>query len=118
MSFYENMRDNVATKLIQKRGDTHTFTRKIRGEYDPLSGSSTDTSKTYTAMAVKTEFSAYERNDSSIQVDDIKLLAEVADTEYNQGDEINIDGANYELIKVTAIKPGPVVVAYKLQARK
>ena len=66
MSFYEDMRDNVATELIQEFGATHTFTRKVPGEYDPLSGSSTDTSKTYTAMAVKTEFSAYERNDLSL----------------------------------------------------
>lgn len=118
MSFYENLRDNTATKLITQYGRAHTFTRVTYGAYDPVSGTSEETSATFTANAVKDEFSAFERNDSSIQVDDIKLIAEAVTEGFLIDDAITVESEEYKLTRVNPIKPGAVVVAYELQARK
>lgn len=118
MSFYENLRDNTAAKLIKKYGRQHTFTRVTKGSYDPVSGTTTgDTQTQFTAYAVKEDFSAYERNDSSIQIDDIKLVAEASGS-FEVDDQITIESQEYKLVRVNPIKPGAIVVAYELQARK
>ena len=119
MSFdYSGLRDNTATRLITRFGREHTFTRVTYGAYDPVSGTSPETSATFTANAVKEEFSAFERNDSSIQVDDIKLIAEAVSDGFEVDDSITIESEEYKLIRVDPIKPGPTVVAWTLQARK
>lgn len=119
MSFYENLRDNTATKLITKYGRAHTFVRVTEGVYDPTSGTTVgDTETTFTANAVKDEFSAFERNDSSIQIDDIKLIAEAVSNGFEVDDSITIESQQYKLTRVNPIKPGAVVVAWELQARK
>lgn len=118
MSFYENLRDGTANTLITKYGRSFTFTRVTKGTYDPAIGSTTgDTSATFTSYAVKADFSAYERNDSSIQIDDVRLIA-LASGGFLVDDFVTIEGEEYRLIKVDPIKPAAVVVAYKLQARK
>ena len=116
MSFYGNLRDNVATKLITKYGALHTFTRSEPGAYDPASGTRPQALTTYTANMVKDSYNAFERGDSNIQVGDIKIIAEVATFEIN--DTVSVDSQDYRLVNVNPIKPGPTVVAYELQARK
>lgn len=119
MSFYEDLRDNTATALITEFGSLHTFTRVTKGIYDPVSGSSVgDTSATFTANAVREEISAFERQDSSIKVDDVKLLAEAVGNGFKIDDQVTIDSQEYKLVMVDPIKPGSVVVAWRLQARK
>ncbi len=118
MSFYESLRDNTATKLITQYGRSHTFTRVTYGAYDPLSGTSAETEATFTANAVKDDFSAYERNDSSIQIDDVRLIAEAISEGFLVDDAITIESEEYKLVRVNPIKPGAVVVAWELQARK
>ena len=119
MTFYTNLRDNTAAKLIKKFGRLHTFTRVTYGAYDPATGTSAETTATFTANAVKDEFSAFERNDSSIQIDDIKLIAEASDLiTFEIDDSITIESQEYKLTRVNPIKPGATVVAYELQARK
>lgn len=118
MSFYEGIRDNVATKLIRQYGCLHTFTRITKGAYDPASGSTTgDTSSNFTAYAVKESYSSFERNDSSIQVDDIKLTAE-ASGGFQVDDQVTIEGQEYKLVMVDPVKPVDIITHYELQARK
>ena len=118
MNFYERIRDNTATKLIAKYGSRLTFTRIERGEYDPATGSSPETRTTYTARAVKDSFSVHERNDSSIQIDDIKLLVEAVDEGFRVSDLVSIDSQEYKIVRPNPIKPASTVVAYELQVRK
>jgi hypothetical protein len=119
MSFdYAGLRDNTATKLIARFGRLHTFTRVTYGAFDPATGTSAETSATFTANAVKEEFSAFERNDSSIQVDDVKFIAEAVSNGFEVDDSITIESQQYKLTRVNPIKPGAVVVAWELQARK
>ncbi|MFW0776356.1 MAG: hypothetical protein ACN2B6_01370 [Rickettsiales bacterium] len=119
MSFdYASLRDNTATRLITRFGREHTFTRIIDGDYDPASGTSSQTETTFTANVVKEEFNAFERSDSSVQVDDIKMIAEAATDGFQVGDLVTVEGLEYSLTMADPIKPGPTVVAWNLRARK
>lgn len=118
MSFYENLRDGTANKLITKYGREFTFTRVTKGAYDPATGNTSgDTSVSFSSTAVKSDFSAYERNDSSIKIDDVRLIA-LASGAFLVDDFVTIEGEEYRLIRVDPIKPGSIVVAYTLQATK
>ena len=118
MSFYQHVRDNTATPLIAKYGRTFNFERVVKGAFDPATGQTIgDTVTTYTADAVKSKWTATERADSSIETNDIKLIAEAAGA-YQVDDNVEIEGSSYKLVNVLPIKPGPTVVAYTLQARK
>lgn len=118
MSVYARL-NNTATRLIANYGRSFTFTRVTQGAYDPITGTAPETSSTFTANAVKDEFSSFERNDSSIQVDDIKLIAESSGSiDFKVDDLVEIEGLDYRLLRVNPIKPGASVVAYELQARK
>lgn len=114
---YASLRDNTATRLIKKFGRRHTFTRVSYGAYDPATGTSAETESAFTAYAVKDDFSAFERNDSSIQIDDIKLIAEASGA-FEVDDLIDIESQDYRIVRVNPIKPADVVVAYELQVRK
>ncbi len=115
---YASLRDNTATRLIMRFGREHTFTRITKGAYDPASGSSSKTESTFIANAVKEEFNAFERQDSSIQIDDIKLIAEAVAEGFEVNDRITIESQEYKLTMADPIKPGPTVVAWNLRARK
>lgn len=118
MSFYEGLRDNTATKLITKFGRSHTFTRITKGAYDPVTGTSAKTESTFTAYAVKEQFSAYERNNTSIGITDIKFMAEAVSEGFEVGDRVTIEGEEYKVSFVDPIKPASVVVAYNLRVVK
>ena len=115
MTFYSRMNE-TATRMITKYGRVLTFTHIELGVYDPETGTSPETATTYTANIVKDEFSSFERNDSSIEVNDIKLIGEVAS--FAIDDTVSIESEDYRVVKVNPIKPGPTVVAYELQVRK
>lgn len=115
MSIYDRL-NNTATSLITKYGRPLVFTKVTLGAFDPATGTSPETSTTYTANIVKDQFNTFERSDSSIQVDDLKLIGEVAT--YAIDDTVSIESQDYRLVRVDPIKPGPTVVAYELQVRK
>lgn len=115
MSLYDRLKSTAAAK-IKKYGAEYEFTRTTFGAVDYSSGTVSSTESTYTAFAVREEFTASERADSSIEVGDIKLLAAAAS--YAINDKVVIDGEPYKLVSVKPIKPGSIAVAYELQARK
>jgi len=106
-----------ADDLIAQFGRTLSFTRITQGAYDPATGTTTDVETPYTAKAVRTRFSVEERRDSSIQVDDIKLVAE-ADGAYTVNDKVSIDSEDFLIVRSDPIRPADVTLAYTLQARR
>lgn len=116
MSIYKRL-NSTANRLIKDYGRSFTFTRITQGEYNAASGEMPETTSTYTANAVKDSYNSFERGDSSIQVNDIKLIAESSGN-YNLDDLVLIEDQQYRIIGVDPIKPGATVVAYELQARK
>lgn len=102
-------------ELIKELGVKYTFTHTTQGAYDPATGTTTDTISTYTAYAVRDEFSAYERNDSSIAVGDIKMIGESAN--YAVDDTVTIDSIVYKIMRAAPVKPGATTMVYNLQLR-
>lgn len=118
MSFYASLRDNTATPLISEFGVSYTFSRTTKGAYDPATGSTSgDSTATFTALAVRDEFSAYERSDSSIQINDIKFICEAVSEGFQVGDHVEIEGIDYQVMRATPIKPANIAVAWELQVR-
>lgn len=110
------LQENFAA-LITRFGREYTFTHVEPGVYDPGSDTTTDDIPTdYSAYAVRGQFSIAERNDSSIQVNDIKLIAEWAG--YQLDDTVSIDGANYRIVNPQPVIPGDTGQIYILQVRK
>lgn len=116
MSIYTRLAA-TAVRLIEKYGVEYTFTNVTQGAFDPATGSpASSTSTTYTAHAVRDEYSTFEKNNASVEVDDIKLIAEVAS--YTIDDTVSVDSEVYRVVSVDPIKPGATTVAYMLQLRK
>lgn len=102
--------------LITKFGADFTFTTFSLGSYDPATNTTTKTPSNYTAKCVKTNFTAQERADGSIQTGDIKLIAEVAT--FAIGDEVAVNSDTYRIQDINPIEPAGVPVIYILQVRK
>lgn len=65
--------------------------------------------------AVQTRFNEEEIDGKLIQASDkLYLIAGIVDVSLAQR---LIDGADYEVVRVETVKPGPVVVLYKVQVR-
>lgn len=115
MSLYSRLL-STSTNLIERYGVEYTFTKVTAGAFNPATGTVSSTSSTYTAYCVRDSYSAYERQDGSVQIDDIKLIAEVA--AFAVDDTVSIDSSVYRVVRVSPIKPGATVLAYELQVRK
>jgi len=71
---------------------------------------------TIVAKCVVTDFTEEERRDTSILVDDKKLLT-IEMPEPKQGDRYTINGTTFQYVNHETIAPGGTVVLYKIQVR-
>ena len=105
-----------AERMIKKFGRKLTFTRLVKGEYAPTLGRTiNDTTTTYTAYAVQSNWTTSEKTAGNILDGDIKLIAEVAD--YKKDDNISIDGKPYKIESFEKIQPASDRLLYILQVR-
>ena len=115
MSVYD---DSAATALemISEYGDEYTFTNVLRGEYDTsLRGTINDVTTNYAAKAVVTRFSKSFLANAATEQGDIALLAVVGP--YKINDTVVISGRTYRILIADPLKPGDIVLLYKLQLR-
>jgi len=112
---YLNIR-STATSLLTKFGRQLTFTRSTDGAYDPDTGSTSPTTATYQKYGAVFDYSDEELAAGTIESGDRRILAE--GHEYQVGDTVLLDSANYRIISVSNIQPGPTIVACNLQVRK
>lgn len=115
MSFYDDMK-TVATNLLTEFGQLHTFTSYAQGAYDPGTGTNTVTTSTYSKNAVKYPYNTVEKNNTAIEVGDIRLIAEFGD--YSVGDTVTIDSVDWRIMDVEPITPGATNVANMIQLRR
>jgi hypothetical protein len=102
--------------MIAKFGTQYTFTRVTKGTYDPATGTTTDTSSTYTAYACLFDYSGADRADGSVLQGDRRMLAESGT--YEVGDTVVVGSETYRIISISDIGPSGTVVASNLQVRK
>jgi hypothetical protein len=101
-----------ARRLIRENGrdvTVRTFTAS-GDEWNPVQVPSDVVVK-----AVQTQFKAEEIDGTLIQASD-KLYLVAGGADISLAKRL-IDGADYEVVRVETVKPGPVVVLYKVQVR-
>lgn len=123
--FYEGLRDNTATPLIEQYGQDMTIVRNTSGGYDPVTGFDTgSSSQELPAKGVLTELSegsSFSSNGQSVSSnvlvgDRMVLLA--ATQELQDGDQLKIGTEVWTVVDYNAIEPAGVTVVYEVHVRK
>jgi hypothetical protein len=115
MSLYSGLKSTV-DRLTAKYGVEYTFTHRAAGAYSPSSGTQSITATEYTAYGVRDQFSVFEKQSASIQVNDIKMICQAAD--FAIGDTVEVDSETYRIVNFNPIKPGGTALGYEVQLRK
>lgn len=105
-----------ADRLIQRFGQTYTFTRTTKGSYDPATGTTTDTTATFQKSGVLFDYSDGDSADQTVLAGDRRLLAEAHS--YEVGDTLVIDSQTYRVISISANQPAGTMILANLQIRK
>lgn len=111
-------RVETVTATWTKKFDNVTFVQYWENNstgdivYTEPSGGTTTT----TVKCVVTDFTEEERRDTSILVDDKKLLT-IEMPEPKQGDRYTINDTTFQYVNHETIAPGGTVVLYKIQVR-
>ena len=117
MSFYSNLAA-VATKLLTDKGQLLTFSRETTLAFDPVTGTNTVTTSTFTGYGAAFDYNRNEIDGSIIQRGDIRLILNATDTAPATNDTTVIDGVTYRVMSIKKTAPAGTVVAYELQLRK
>lgn len=116
MSYNYASLKQTADRLIQKFGASYTFTRTTKGDYDPATGTTSDSATTFTKSGVLFDYSDRDIGDQTILAGDRRLLAE-AHT-YEVGDTLVVDGSTYRVVSISANQPAGTMLSADLQIRK
>jgi len=116
MSFYTGLQ-SVASNLLASKGQNVTFSRETITATNPVTGTNTRTTSTFTAYGVATNYNKTEIDGTIIQSGDIKFIMEGV-TAPKQGDSTTIDSIVYRVMGVVPVSPAGVAVIYKVQLRK
>jgi len=116
-AFYNNL-NATASSLLNRFGQSVTFSRSVVGTYDPATGSASTTVSTFTADAAGFDYDNSEVDDRSILSSDLKLL--IAATGYvpKINDLLTWNGVNYTVVMVAPLQPSSVAVIYECQIRR
>lgn len=107
---------STAQSLLTKFGQQLTFTRVTKGAFNPNTGTTSDTSATFTKYGCAFDYTDAERADQTIQEGDRRILAEAHD--YKVGDKVSLNSEVYRIIAISEIRPAATIVAVNLQVRK
>ena len=76
MSYNYTPLKQSADRLIQRFGQTYTFTRTTKGSYDPATGTTTDTTATYQKSGILFDYFDGDSAGQTVLAGDRRLLAE------------------------------------------
>lgn len=116
MSFNYVPLQQSASRLIQKFGQQLTFTRTTKGAYNPATGTTSDSSSTFSKYACIFDYSNTDTAGLTIEAGDRRLLAEFYD--YEVGDTVSIGNEVYRVISVSANQPASTGLTVNLQVRQ
>ena len=107
----------TATSLIARFGASFDYTHTEKGAFNDDTGKYEDVLSYYSANAVKSTFSSFDRANLDILSSDLKLIAEVAD--YSIGDTLTVNGDTYKIKDFTKlVEPANTKIIYILQVSK
>ena len=105
-----------ASAMIQKFGREYTFTRTTKGAYSASTGTTADTSTTYTKYACVFDLSEQDSGGFIVVAGDRRMLAE--GHAYEVGDTVSLDAETYRIVAVSQTRPAGTTLAVNLQLRK
>ena len=117
MSFNYSGLAATATRLIGEFGAPSTFHKVTTGSYDPLTGSSGDTTEDITLNAVRLEFSSSDIDGTLIQQGDFMLMVDGVQ-DINNIDSVTVDSVKYQIVRPMPLKPGDTRLITKAQCRR
>ena len=112
-------RDN-ATKVIKSDGIQMSLNRVIVGDFDAVSGSTSNRTETYLSYGLITDYKRYDIDGTNIKIGDKKIiLAAIKDMpEPTSDDLLVIVGVSWKIINCTPIAPSGIPILYQVQVRK
>jgi hypothetical protein len=121
MSAFSDEMAAVATELITEFGETCTFTRNVKGSYDPTTSKAIDTSvTTFSGVCFQEEYKINEIDTANVKRGDTKVLVSPITTGETPsvGDEITFSSLSYRVINVDKTITNAETVLYTLQCRE
>jgi len=116
---YTTLRDGTVEPLLAEFGKPGTLVVNdlVSGEpWESQIGSET----TYPVTVVQTVFTKADNNGTLVEMNDVLFLVStdgiVIDPEL--ADRFTVDSITYQVVRIDPLKPGPVIMLWKLHARK
>jgi len=121
MAFYEDIRDDTASPLIEEYGQAMTLRRTTPGTFDPITGTAgAATLVDYSCSGITRNYKIKDIDGVKIQSKDklITLTAPTTMPEPSEDDDLIIAGVTYAIQDCKPLAPGGVAVIYEVQGRK
>lgn len=115
MSFYANLAA-TARRLLTQFGTDATLTRVTTGDYDPATGTASQTTTDYTCKAARFDYSQRDIDGTNIRVGDQRIYMD-ATVMPQTGDTIALGDRTYVVVTARSIGPALTAVLYDVQAR-
>lgn len=116
MSVYTEARDNVLIPALREYGAPFEL-ESIARVYDKATDTTSETRATYQGYAIRQMFRSARDPENVPANAEIQLLTGGI-PEPRVADEFTIDGETFVVIKVEAIRPGEVAIAYTIWGKK
>lgn len=118
MVFYERMAHS-ALRLIGEKGASLTY-RRIVPSFDPLTGVTITATEDFPVSGVVQEAAPGPLDDTLVRRGDrlVLLAAEGLPVAPSAGSLLVMDGAEWAIVHVGAIRPGDAPVAFRVQVRQ
>ncbi len=116
---YAALTARVVTPLLEKYGVDAVIVRTTKGSYNVANGNFPSASEADNTVVVAImDFRADEIDGTLIRREDKRIYMTGTGFAPVQNDRLKIGSDEWEIISITPIKPGDVVVVYDIQARR
>ncbi|MEQ8252192.1 MAG: hypothetical protein RIB41_13210 [Oceanibaculum nanhaiense] len=118
MGFYDRMAQS-ALRLIAEKGASLTYRRLVQG-FDPLTGATVTASTDYGVTGVVQEASPGPLDNAMVRRGDrlVLVAAGALPLVPEAGSVLLLEGSEWSIVHVGAIKPGDTAIAWRLQVRR
>jgi hypothetical protein len=115
---YAKLRDNTVEPMLTRFGKAATLTQpgtSTGDEWDPTPGTPTE----YAVTVVETSFTSQEKAGGLVREDDRKFIMSTAgDPDPSLNGTLTVGSTTLQIVNVTPLQPGAVVMMYTLHCRK
>lgn len=114
---FANRLTNTARRLLTKYGQPVNVTRLSTTSFDPETGSTVDTTLSYSGVGLPTKYSLYYISQHVVQQGDTLLIFS-STTEPLIGDVFDVSGKEYTALNIQRITAQGISIIYKIQVRQ